>query len=96
MIFFAAAIVGILVSFIMLLARMALGPTIFDRLLVMNSAGTCIPLIIILLGEAQGTEFYLDIALIYALINFVSTIAFLRYFENRPLEDNSSNSAEAN
>jgi multicomponent Na+:H+ antiporter subunit F len=96
MILCAAAIVAILVSFIMLLVRMALGPTIFDRLLVMNSAGTCIPLIIILLGEAQGTEFYLDIALIYALINFVSTIAFLKYFENRPLENTPPSSTEAN
>ncbi len=89
MILFAAASAGILVSLILLFIRLYLGPSIFDRLLVMNSAGTCVTLLIVLLGAAQNTEFYLDIALIYALINFVSTIAFLRYFENRPLIDSS-------
>lgn len=96
MILFAAAMVGILVSFIMLLVRMFSGPTLFDRLLVMNSAGTCVTLLIVLLGEAQQTEFYLDIALIYALINFVSTIAFLRYFEHRPLDGASPHFSEEN
>lgn len=90
MILFAAAIIGMLISFTILCVRLIIGPSIFDRLLVMNAAGTCVSLLIVLLGEAQGTEFYIDIALIYALINFVSTIAFLRYFENRPLENDIS------
>jgi multicomponent Na+:H+ antiporter subunit F len=89
----AISIIAVLVSLLLLLARLLLGPTIFDRLLVMNSFGTCVTLLIILIGEAQETAFYIDIALIYALINFVTTIAFLRYFESR-LPDHSLTSGE--
>lgn len=79
----AGVIIAVLVALALLMVRLVLGPSIFDRVLVANSVGTVIVLLIVLLGEAQATAFYVDIALIYALINFITTIAFLRYFESR-------------
>jgi multicomponent Na+:H+ antiporter subunit F len=76
-----AAIIAMLVSIIMVVIRGILGPTIFDRILSANLFGTNIIVLIVLMGHYMGTDFFLDIALTYALINFVSTIALLRYFK---------------
>ncbi|HCS27101.1 MAG TPA: pH regulation protein F [Spongiibacteraceae bacterium] len=68
---------------VMLIAivRALLGPTIYDRILAVNLFGTKTVLLIAVLGFLFGRPEFLDIALIYALINFISVIAVLRYFE---------------
>ena len=78
---FAAAIIAILIAMTLALLRAFLGPTLFDRIMAVNSMGTKTVLFIALLGYFQERPDFLDIALVYALINFVSTIAVLRYFE---------------
>ena len=78
---FAAAIIAILIAMTLALLRAFLGPTLFDRIMAVNSVGTKTVLFIALLGYFQERPDFLDIALVYALINFVSTIAVLRYFE---------------
>lgn len=77
----AAAIVGMLVSMGMVVIRAFIGATMFDRILAVNVFGTNIIVFIVLAGHFFGTDFFLDIALTYALINFISTIALLRYFK---------------
>ena len=74
-------ILSVLVSIIMVIIRGILGSTVFDRILAANLFGTKIVVFIVLIGPYMGTEFFLDVALIYALINFISTIALLRYFK---------------
>lgn len=74
------AIVAILVSMGLVIMRGLVGPTIYDRILAANSFGTHAVVVIALLGDVVGTYFFLDIAVTYALINFLSTVALLRYF----------------
>ena len=69
------------------LVRLFLGPTLYDRVLALNSFGTKTVLIIGLLGFLTGRPDFLDIALLYALINFVGTIAVLKFFRYRVLGD---------
>ena len=57
------------------------GPTIYDRILAVNSFGTKTVLIIAVLGFLSDRPDFLDIAFVYALINFISTIAVLKFFE---------------
>lgn len=83
------AIIAVLVSLIMVIIRGILGPTVFDRILAANLFGTKIVVFIVLLGHFIGTEFFIDVALIYALINFITTIALLRYFKYEGQEENS-------
>ena len=71
----------LLVVMVMLIARAIKGPTIFDRILTMNGFGTVTVVLIVLLGEFVGTVYFVDIAITYALINFITTIALLRYFK---------------
>ena len=61
------------------LVRLMLGPTVFDRLLAANSFGTKTVLLLALIGFLFERPDFLDLALIYALINFVGVIAVLKF-----------------
>lgn len=78
---FAAALLAVLVTMLMALYRSMLGPTIYDRILAINSAGTATVLFIALLGFLMGRPDFLDIALTYALINFTGTLAILKFYK---------------
>lgn len=73
------------VAMFLLVLRAALGPSVYDRILAMNSLGTKTVLFIALLGFLQGRPDFVDVALVYALVNFVSTLAILRMVENARL-----------
>lgn len=73
--------VALLVVMVMALARALLGPTIYDRILAVSVFGTKTVLLIAVIGFLFGRPEFLDIALVYALINFISVIGVLRYFE---------------
>lgn len=78
---FAAVLVALLVTMLLTLVRALLGPSLFDRLLAINSIGTKTVLLISVHGFYTGRPEFLDIALAYALINFIGTIAVLKLFE---------------
>lgn len=64
---------------VLLLVRAIKGPPAFDRILAVNSFGTKTVLLIVILGFATGRPDFLDIAMVYAMMNFISTIAVLRF-----------------
>lgn len=76
-----AAIVAVLVTMVLALLRAFLGPTAYDRMLAANAFGTKTVLLIALGGYALSWESFLDVALLYALVNFVGTVAVMRFFE---------------
>ena len=78
---FAVTACAILFTMVLVLVRGMRGPTIYDRILAVNSFGTKTVLIIAVLGFLMGRPDFVDIALVYALINFISTIAVLKFFE---------------
>jgi multicomponent Na+:H+ antiporter subunit F len=67
---FAAAAAAILVTMALALIRAIKGPTIYDRILAGNMFGTKTVLMIAVLGYLMGRPEFMDIALVYALINF--------------------------
>jgi len=77
-----AATIAILVVMIMAVTRGIMGPTLYDRVLAVNMFGTKTVLLISLLGFVMGRPEFLDIAIVYALINFISVIGVLRYSGN--------------
>jgi multicomponent Na+:H+ antiporter subunit F len=81
----AAAAFALLAAMAMMLARALMGPTAWDRLLAVNSFGTKTVLLVALLGAFVGRPHFLDIAIAFALINFVTTIAAMKYFRYRSL-----------
>lgn len=78
---FAMTIVAVLVAMLLALGRALLGPTIYDRILAVNTFGTITVLFIAVFGFLTERPEFLDIALVYALINFITTIAVLKFFE---------------
>jgi len=79
----AAATLALIVTAVLALARAALGPTVFDRLQAANTIGTCTMLILALLGFLRGRPEFLDIALVYGLLNVIGVIAVLKFFLQR-------------
>ncbi len=78
---FAVTAIAILVSVAMALARAIMGPTAYDRILSVNAIGTKTVLLIAVVGFMNGRPDFLDLALVYALMNFIGTIAVLKYFK---------------
>ncbi|MEO0883118.1 MAG: monovalent cation/H+ antiporter complex subunit F [Pseudomonadota bacterium] len=70
----------------LILSRALTGPTLYDRVLAVNSFGTKIVLLLGVLGFFMGRPDFLDIAILYALINFVATIAVLKFVRYRSFQ----------
>lgn len=81
----AAATLAIIVTIGLALARSALGPTVFDRLQAANTIGTCSMLLVALLGFLSGRPEFLDLALVYGLLNVIGIIAILKFFRQGDL-----------
>ena len=82
---FAAATVAIVIAMGLALFRAFAGPSLYDRVLAGNSFGTKTVLLLGLIGYITGRPDFLDISLLYALINFTSTIAILKFFRYRSM-----------
>lgn len=76
---FVVAIVAVLVTMGLALIRATAGPTVFDRILALNMFGTKTVLLIALVSFVTRRPDSLDLALVYALINFIGVIAILRF-----------------
>jgi len=91
---FAAALAGVVATMLLILTRALLGPTVYDRILAINVFGTKTVLFIAVLGFFSGRPEFLDIGLVYALINFIGTIAVLKFMEYGDLGWGDSHSDE--
>jgi multicomponent Na+:H+ antiporter subunit F len=77
---FSAAVLAVLATVALALARAIRGPTVFDRLLAANTAGTASVLLLSTIGFLNGRPEFLDLAIVYGLLNVVGTIAVLKFF----------------
>ena len=86
--FFLVASLTILFAVLLSLYRVVAGPHIIDRIIGVNVIGTKTIAVIVLTGYLfNRVEFFIDIAFVYALINFIGTLAFSRYFEQKGVEN---------
>ncbi len=80
-----AALFAVLAAIVLMMVRTLSGPTTFDRLLAANSIGNGAILIVVLYGFATGRPDFLDLALTYALLNYVGVFAVLKFFRGGSL-----------
>jgi multicomponent Na+:H+ antiporter subunit F len=92
---FAAAILAVLAALILTVVRALKGPTVFDRLLAANSVGTAAILLLALFGFMTGRPEFLDIGLLYALLNVIGTLAVLKFFRYGSLGHGGEEEAES-
>ena len=84
---FVVAAFALFIAMGLVLYRLYVGPTLYDRVLAGNAFGTTTVLFIGVIGFLTERPDFLDIALLYALINFVGTIAVLKFFRYRSIGD---------
>ncbi len=82
---FLAGLIACAITGILILVRIVLGKTTFDRILAVNSLGTVIVIGISIHGFYSNRPEFLDIAIVYALINFIGTVAVLKLFSTGSL-----------
>lgn len=84
---FEVAAGALLLTLVLALTRAFLGPTVFDRALAANTVGTIAVLLLAVIGFLTGRPEFLDLAIVYGLLNVVGTIAVLKYFQYGNLGD---------
>ncbi|EXI87054.1 MAG: Multiple resistance and pH homeostasis protein F [Candidatus Accumulibacter regalis] len=84
---FAAATLLLLVTVSLTLVRAVIGPSVFDRLLATNTIGTCTVLLLAVIGFLTERPEFLDLALVYGLLNVIGTVAVLKFFRQGSLGD---------
>ena len=76
---FEVTMVAVLVTMLIALIAAVRGPTVFDRVLAINMFGTKTVLLIAVAGFLTGRPEWLDLGLVYAMVNFIGTIAVLKF-----------------
>lgn len=75
-----AALIAMMVVMVIVFLRAWLGPSLYDRILAINTFGTATVLAIAILGFYMQRPAFMDIALVYSLINFIGTVAILKLY----------------
>ena len=90
---YSVAALAILFTMGLALVRALMGPTLYDRILAINMFGTKTVLFLSVVAFLYGRPDFLDLALAYALVNFVGVLAVLVYFQSTT-DPNGKHSAE--
>ncbi|OYT26807.1 MAG: cation:proton antiporter [Candidatus Altiarchaeales archaeon ex4484_96] len=75
------AAAGLLFLIILCFIRAILGPTTHDRLVAMDTTNNMVVAVLVVLGAAYNEIIYVDVAIVYAMLSFVSTLYISRYLE---------------
>ena len=87
--------IALLLTMALALLRALLGPTVYDRVLSVNMFGTKTVLLLSVIAFLFGRPDFLDLALAYALINFIGVLAVLEFFRSREVRrDHEQNAGE--
>ena len=75
------AVIFLVVCIGIALIRVAIGPTIPDRIVGLDTVNTIIVVAMVVLGAAFREVIYIDVAIVYALLSFVTTLFIAKYIE---------------
>lgn len=84
---FSVVALALLVTLVLVLIRAAAGPSVFDRAQAANTIGTVAMMLLAVLGFLNGRPEFLDLAIVYGLLNVIGTIAVLKFFRRGDLGD---------
>lgn len=76
-------VIGLLIAFTILLSlyRAVLGPGVFNRVAAVNVIGTKTIVLLVIIGYISERPLFVDISLLFAMLNFIGTLAFAKYLE---------------
>ena len=84
---FYAVTTALVLTILLALIRALIGPSVYDRVLAVNMIGTKTVLLLSVIAYFSGRPDFLDLALAYALINFIGVLAVLEFFRSRATHD---------
>ena len=87
--------IALLMTMALALVRAILGPTVYDRVLSVNMFGTKTVLLLSVIAFLFGRPDFLDLALAYALINFIGVLAVLEFFRSRAIRREQENQGDS-
>jgi multicomponent Na+:H+ antiporter subunit F len=90
-----AVTIALVITMGLALARAIIGPSVYDRVLAMNMFGTKTVLLLAVIAFILGRPDFLDLALTYALINFIGVLAVLEFFQDRASRREEESEAES-
>ena len=88
-------LLAVVITMSLALYRASRGPTVFDRILAVNMFGTKTVLLISIVSFMIGRVDFLDLALLYSLMNFIGMVAVLRFSKYGSFADDSRGPEEA-
>ena len=74
-------LIAIILCLIMALVRVIIGPTIPDRVVGVDTINTIVIVGMVIFGAAYEEVIYIDVAIVYALLSFISTLFIAKYLE---------------
>ncbi len=83
---YSLSAVLVMVMIFLSLIRALAGPTAPDRVAAINIIGTKTLVIITLIARIHGQQYFLDIAMVYALMSFITTVGVAKYLEKGALD----------
>ncbi|MCH2398983.1 MAG: monovalent cation/H+ antiporter complex subunit F [Pirellulales bacterium] len=86
---FIVTLAAVLITIFLALLRAGWGPTVFDRILALNMLGTKTVLLILVVGFLTRRPEFIDLSLLYALMNFIGMVAVLRFSKYGNFTDHS-------
>ena len=86
---FIVPLAAVLITIFLALLRAGWGPTVFDRILALNMLGTKTVLLILVVGFLTRRPEFIDLSLLYALMNFIGMVAVLRFSKYGNFTDHS-------
>ena len=78
---FLIVLIALLICIIMCIIRVIFGPTIPDRVVGIDTINTVVIVGMVIFGAAYEEVIYIDVAIVYALLSFVSTLFIAKYLE---------------
>ena len=90
-----AVTIALILTMALALIRAILGPSLYDRVLAVNMLGTKTVLLLSVIAFLLGRPDFLDLALAYALINFIGVLAVLEFFRRRAEQAKSADAGES-
>ena len=78
---YLAVLAALFLSVVMAIIRVVKGPTAPDRIVGLDTINTIVIVSMVIFGLAVGSVIYIDVAIVYALLSFISTLFIAKYLE---------------
>ena len=78
---YLVVLLALLLCVIMAMIRVIRGPTAPDRIVGLDTINTIVLVSMVIFGAAFNAVIYIDVAIVYALLSFISTLFIAKYLE---------------